>query len=610
MRKLITTFAILIAVLVAGMTALVLLVNPNDFKSYMVQQVKKRSGYQLVLNGDLRWHVWPKLSILSGPMSLTAPGAAQPTVTADNMRLDVELLPLLSHQLHISNILITHAVIQAIPESAAQSGLNTPIAPDDPSSLSPTLGHWSLDIARVAITNSLLVWQDPQGEQLNFRNLTLRLHQDETRSGHYHLLTALTRNQQTFSVDLEGQMDASHYPYKLLFSVDRGHYQLQGVSLPEQGIEGDTSFNAEWSPMSSAFALTNFSLHANDSDFSGEANGSLAPTLKLGLTLHSQTANFDQLLLSHTSLSSVPSALPHHESTGGDGVEASHVRTPVVVEKNNRGFIDWLNQSDISSRLTADQATWHGVTVNDLVLDAHNVLGVMNLHSLAGKVGGGQFGLQGEVDFRPELTKVQLQTDVQRIPLEIVQPLLQLPSVLRGAISLQGQFTGQGLQGKDIVTQWQGQSSVELLGLDIPRMNVQQMVIDAVTRASNRVNADPKIHPVIPNMQGQFTLSKGQLQLTTLEGENDQVSLNALGNINFAQKNLDITFNLLTRGWKGDPSLIALLANEPIPLRFYGPWSHLQYALSVDRLLKNNFKSRVQQWLKDNEKTKNSSSGQ
>ncbi len=72
MRRFLTTLMILRVVLVAGLSALVLLVNPNDFRDYMVKQVAARSGYQLQLDGPLRWHVWPQLSILSGRMSLTA----------------------------------------------------------------------------------------------------------------------------------------------------------------------------------------------------------------------------------------------------------------------------------------------------------------------------------------------------------------------------------------------------------------------------------------------------------------------------------------------------------------------------------------------------------
>ena len=54
MRRFLTTLMILLVVLVAGFSALVLLVNPNDFRAYMVKQVAVRSGYQLQLDGPLR----------------------------------------------------------------------------------------------------------------------------------------------------------------------------------------------------------------------------------------------------------------------------------------------------------------------------------------------------------------------------------------------------------------------------------------------------------------------------------------------------------------------------------------------------------------------------
>ena len=47
MRRVLTTLMILLVVLVAGLSALVLLVNPNDFRAYMVRQVEARSGYEL-----------------------------------------------------------------------------------------------------------------------------------------------------------------------------------------------------------------------------------------------------------------------------------------------------------------------------------------------------------------------------------------------------------------------------------------------------------------------------------------------------------------------------------------------------------------------------------
>lgn len=40
MRRLLTALVILLIVLVVGMSALVLLVNPNDFRAYMVKKVE------------------------------------------------------------------------------------------------------------------------------------------------------------------------------------------------------------------------------------------------------------------------------------------------------------------------------------------------------------------------------------------------------------------------------------------------------------------------------------------------------------------------------------------------------------------------------------------
>ena len=160
MRRFLTTLMILLVVLVAGLSALVLLVNPNDFRDYMVKQVAARSGYQLQLDGPLRWHVWPQLSILSGRMSLTAQGASQPLVRADNMRLDVALLPLLSHQLSVKQVMLKGAVIQLTPQTEAVRSEDAPVAPRDNTlpDLSDDRG-WSFDISSLKVADSVLVFQ-------------------------------------------------------------------------------------------------------------------------------------------------------------------------------------------------------------------------------------------------------------------------------------------------------------------------------------------------------------------------------------------------------------------------------------------------------------------
>ncbi|MEY0159928.1 AsmA family protein, partial [Providencia manganoxydans] len=159
MKRFLTTLAILLVVILAGLTTLVLLINPNDFRGYLVERVEKQSGYKLTLQDDMRWHVWPKLSIISGKMSLTAPGAEQPLITADNMRLDVELWPLLSHQLEVKEVMLKGAVVRQTPESKAIPKITPPSVANGDSTrpiIEPKTNRWQLNIAKVRISDSLI----------------------------------------------------------------------------------------------------------------------------------------------------------------------------------------------------------------------------------------------------------------------------------------------------------------------------------------------------------------------------------------------------------------------------------------------------------------------
>lgn len=64
-------------------------------------------------------------------MTLTARGAEEPVIRADNMRLDVALLPLLSHQLQVKQVMLKGAVIQLTPKTEAVRDSSAPVVPHD-----------------------------------------------------------------------------------------------------------------------------------------------------------------------------------------------------------------------------------------------------------------------------------------------------------------------------------------------------------------------------------------------------------------------------------------------------------------------------------------------
>lgn len=276
MKRVITTLAILLVVVVTGMSALVLLVNPNDFRAYMVQQVEQRSGYRLEVSSDLRWHVWPQLSILAGRMSLTAPGASQPMVSAENMRLDVDLWPLLSHQLSVSQVMLKNAIVRVTPDSRAQRARNAPQGPRDAEPASPSSG-WSFDIAKLRVADSLLIWQQPGGDEYNFRDLNINMEQDANKLATLSLSTTLMRNQRNATLNLKGQLDAAQYPHRLSGQLQQLDYTLSGADIPAQGIKGSLSLQGDWNGDRQQLSFSNLQLTANDSTLTGQGSGHIAP---------------------------------------------------------------------------------------------------------------------------------------------------------------------------------------------------------------------------------------------------------------------------------------------------------------------------------------------
>ncbi|MCE0489452.1 outer membrane assembly protein AsmA [Pantoea sp. Mb-10] len=590
MRRVITTLAILLVVVVAGMTALVLLVNPNDFRNYMVKQVAQRSGYQLEINGDLRWHVWPQLSILAGRMSLTAPGATQPVVTADNMRLDVHLWPLLSHRLSVSQVMLKNAVIRATPDSDAQRPQGAPVGPGDNEPSGDNSDGWSFTIGKLRLADSLLIWRQRGGAEYNFRDLNLAMSQDERQNARLDLATRVSRNQRNLSVRLNGVMNVAQYPHRLSGQIDEFNYTLDGVNLPPQGIKGTLSGQGEWDGDNQQFSLQNVQLSANDSALQGSAQGRLALPQQLTLALKASTLNIDSLI---AGAASTDSSVTQH---------ASVMRPPVIAEPLTRDNADSpLADLDLTLRLDADSATWRGLALTNLRVDLQNQQGLIALNALQGNVGPGHFSIPGTVDIRQPVTKVAFQPELDNIALAPLLKAFELPAALQGSVSLKGDLQGNGLSVAEAKRFWQGSADLEADNLQLSQLDLQQMVRRAVTRLSSRVSNDQPDSQSIEQLSGHIALQQGKVQLPDLHGGNSRMAVQTQGNVDVVNQLLDVTINMMLRGWKGDDQLADILNKQSIPLRVYGRWDDLQYALPVDEVVRQQVqdkaKARLNEWL-------------
>lgn len=590
MRRFLTTLMILLIVLVAGLSALVLLVDPDDFRDYMVRQVAARSGYQLRLEGPLRWHVWPQLSILSGQVSLTAPGAAVPQVSAENMRLDVALLPLLSHRLKVNQVMLRRAVIQITPRTESVRAKDAPIAPREDVSVDR---GWSFDIARLKITDSVLVWQHQGGEQVTVRDINLGMEQNQKHRGVIAFSGRVNRNQRDLTLSFQGEVNGSDYPRVLSADIQQLSWRLQGADLPAQGIAGQGQLQASWQGEQNKLTLNGLNLTANDSSLTGQASVVTAAEPQWSLDLHFGTLNLENLLVLRQSSRAIAAERP--QQAGGQ------VTQPLPVIASDVDQPDYQDLKGFSADITlqADRVRWRGMAFTDVSGQFSNRAGLFIISTLRGKMGAGDISLPGMLDARHGALRAVFSPRLHSVDAGTILKAFNYPGPLNATLSLTGDFSGDKFDAEAFRRSWQGQARVEMRDARIEGLNFQQLVRQAVERISGDEGQEIYENATRLNeLSASVTLNSGQLTLNDIQGQSSSLALTGNGMLDLTRQLCDIRFNIhASAGWTGDSKIVALLKATPVPLRVYGQWQSLNYRLQVDQLLRNQLRDEAKRWL-------------
>ncbi|MEQ0054598.1 outer membrane assembly protein AsmA [Klebsiella sp. JN_Kp127] len=605
MRRILTTLMILLAVIVAGLTSLVLLVNPNDFRAYMVHEVAERSGYQLELDGPLRWHVWPQLSILSGRMTLTARGAEEPVIRADNMRLDVALLPLLSHQLQVKQVMLKGAVIQLTPKTEAVRDSAAPVVPHDNTlPLAPEDRGWSYDVRQLQVADSVLFFQHENGEQVTVRDIRLQMEQDENHRATVDFSGRVNRDQRDLALNFSATVQGGDYPHSLKADFSQLSWQLRGAELPPDGINGQGSLQASWQEDSKTLRFDNLNLMASGSTLTGNGSVVLGERPDWSLDLHATTLNLDSLLAS--------SSPATDSSASQQGQSQTRPLRPVIADSDEREDYQSLRGFTGRMALSADQLQWRGLNFTQVQSEISNKQGLLTVSKMQGSLDGGQLSLPGTLDARGDTPQATFQPALQNVEIGSLIKAFNYSLSLTGKLSLTGEFSGTRIDADDFRRHWQGQAQLQMTDTRTEGLNFQQLVQQAVERSTNvRAQENYDNATRLDAVSSQLTLDNGLVTLNRLQGQSDVMAMTGEGQLDLQKENCDMRFNVrVLGGWKGEGKLIDRLKQTAIPLRIYGDWQSLSYSLQVDQILRKQLqdeaKQRLNDWVERNKGSKES----
>ena len=269
MKKIIYILLGLALAAVVAIAALVSLIDPNQFKPQLVEQVRKSTGRELVIQGDIGWRFWPSLGLSLEQVALRNPaGFAEPDlVRFTRGEASVGLLPLLSHKLEIGKVTLSGAHLFIQTRADGSSNLSDLLkasadpkgeATTEPAATTPPPASdkqpWQISLQGVELQQaSALVRDDRSGTVSRLDRLDLDLGQ--LTPGEWVPVTLAAKGAQgDLAFDLKGQ--AQLKPAREAMKSELKDLNLSGsLNQPAQRLDAftlkaDRLALGEWSSLS------------------------------------------------------------------------------------------------------------------------------------------------------------------------------------------------------------------------------------------------------------------------------------------------------------------------------------------------------------------------
>ncbi|WLT06259.1 outer membrane assembly protein AsmA [Gilliamella apis] len=592
-KKILVILFILILVIVISIVSLIVFVDPNHFRGYISQTVKDKTGYELTIEGDLRWHIWPQVSILTDAVKLSDTGATKPLLTADNMRLDVELLPLFSKNLAIKNVFIKSALINITDESKGDNAkkytqtLTPSSQPNtDISENKKNASNWKFSLDKFEIADSTVALQY-NNDLINFRNINLLLEQNNDKNLSIELKGNIDKNQQDLFYSVNANVDLTQFPEKAIIDLKKLDYSFNGIASSNKALKGSATgvFNYQQSPKQ--LNSQNLVFSVNDNNFTSKIN-----------TLFDNKPYVD-LQLSSEKLDLTPFLQQNAKSSKDIPVQQTSPVVSSVAKDNNQLSI--LNAFDGKTTINIKEVQANKIIMNNVKLNVDNQDGIATFKDLNFDFANGHITATGTANGKQKTPQIKLNTKISNINLNSFFTQMDMAYDLDGIFNASGILETNSLTTNKLLESLKGNANIVITNAKLNNINIQNIIESAVAKYSNGndKSGNQKKYTEFHKINTNAYLNQGNIELNSLNANSETLDvINGSGKVGMLNHDLDVNLNIkLLGGWNSKSDTIAKLQKVTIPLRIYGQFSNLRYQLDIAQILSDVFSDKLQQRL-------------
>jgi AsmA protein len=618
--------AALLALVVIGVVALLLFVDPNRYRGDIERVAKEHSARVLTLHGKLELKIFPWLALSVHDVQLSNPEGfgTQPFMTVQNASIGVKLLPLLGKRLEVSRIALDGVNVNLVSrgeennwKDLSESKGSAP----SPSGSRPSQG--SVTIEGVDLTKSSLVYRD-ELKKSTTEIANLELHTGRLETGPDR--TALG------SVDLLGtylagaaEPPASSQAKPLAFSLHTAGLTLANATLAPAKVEikvGDSALDVAVAGenMSTERLVTGSVTVPTTSARKLLQSFGIEPPItrdSRALSAFGLQADF-RLTRKQLQLSALQLTLDDTRVQGSAAVEDLY-RAPV--EKPARAPVDKararpagppsakvpptplpleaLRKVDARGTLRVATATFSNIVFTDVVMPLMAKDGQVRLGPTQARLYGGSYTGDIVLDARPAQAQLSLNEHVHGTDIAALVKAAFDSARLSGRADVDVAVTGVGNTEEAIMRSLSGKIDANvkqgaLIGIDIA---YELQRANALLKREVPPQRTGPARTVFNTLETNGTLDKGVLRIDELRIVTDFLKVHGRGTLDMATEAINYqlvtSVNQLPAGSTGGG--LDALGSVDVPLTITGTLSSPTVRPDIEALAKGKLGQEVQQ---------------
>lgn len=179
LKVILITLAAIVVLLVAAVAFIVATFNPNDHKPELIKLVKEQTGRTLSIPGEIRLTLFPRIGADLGQISLSEARSDQVFAAAQQVKVSVALVPLLSKKVEVDRVLVDGLNVKVQRDRQGRFNFDDLLSQGDKATAPPDTGKSEtpaamplLQVGGIAITNASLDYRDnASGQHLSISKL-------------------------------------------------------------------------------------------------------------------------------------------------------------------------------------------------------------------------------------------------------------------------------------------------------------------------------------------------------------------------------------------------------------------------------------------------------